>query len=75
MVVSLPSTFSYFLLLKQQRPGNLYASQSPFRCMLFNHFNIYMFKECLRVRCAYTTPAFPDFNMNVYGVKHERLWG
>ena len=44
---------------------------------------IYTFKECLRVRCAYTTPTFPDFNMNVYGVKHmnvygvkhERLWG
>ena len=29
---------------------------------------IYMFKECLRVRCDHATPTFPDFNMNVYGV-------
>ena len=34
-----------FLLLKQQRPGNLYASQRPFRCMLFNNFNIYCLKN------------------------------
>ena len=31
-----------FLLLKQQKPGSLYASQRPFRCMLFNNFNIYV---------------------------------
>ena len=34
-----------FLLLKQQKPGNLYASQRPFRCMLFNNFNIYCLKN------------------------------
>ena len=35
-----------FLLLKQQKPGNLYASKrSPFRCMLFNNFNIYCLKN------------------------------
>ena len=34
-----------FLLLKQQKPGSLYASQRPFRCMLFNNFNIYCLKN------------------------------
>ena len=34
-----------FLLLKQQKPGNLYVSQRPFRCMLFNNFNIYCLKN------------------------------
>ena len=29
----------------------------------------------LRVLRTHATPAFVDFNMNVYGVKHERLWG
>ena len=35
-----------YLLKKQQKPGNLYASkESPFGCMLFNHFNIYCLKN------------------------------
>ena len=37
--------FLFFLLLKQQKPGNLYASQRPFGCMLFNNFNIYCLKN------------------------------
>lgn len=36
---------------------------------------IYILLKCLRVRQAHATPDFPDFNMNVYGVKGERLWG
>ena len=28
---------------------------------------IYMFKECLRVRCDHATSAIPDFKMCVYG--------
>ena len=55
------SLFSIFLLENNKiRPFRV--SENPFRCMLFNNFNIYCLK-CLRVRCAYTTPMFADFNM------------
>ena len=36
---------------------------------------IYMFKECLRVRCDHVTPTFPDLKVIVYGVKGDSLWG
>ena len=46
LMVGVSSLYPFlFLLLKQQKPGNLYASQRPFRCMLFNNFNIYCLKN------------------------------
>ena len=47
--------------------------RSPFGCMLFNHFNIYLL-IVLRVPCAYATSAFSDLKVNVYGMKGKRLW-
>ena len=73
MVVSFLSTLSYFFIVKTTETRDVYASQkSPFGCMLFNYFNIYLLR-CLRVLPTHATPTFPDFNMNVYSMKHERL--
>ena len=45
MVVSFLSTFSYFFIVKTTETRDVYASQkSPFGCMLFNNFNIYLLR-------------------------------
>ena len=63
-------------MVKQQEIGGFWVEKIPFGCMLFNDFNIFnSCLICLRVRCDHATPDFPDFKVNIYGVKGERLWG
>ena len=43
-------------------------------CLTILIFLIYVL-ICLRMPRDHATPDFPDLNMNIYGVKHEHLWG
>ena len=54
------STSPYIFIVKTTEPGT-FVFLRDFRlgaCCLT--ILIYMFKECLRVRCAHATPTFPD---------------
>ena len=37
-----PLSLLNFFIVEQQKTGNLYASENPFGCMLFNYFNIFI---------------------------------
>ena len=56
----LNSLFSFkFFIVKQQKIRDLYAFKSRLGACCLTIL-IYMFKECLRVRCDHATPTFPD---------------
>ncbi len=61
-----------FLLKEQQKTKDLCASRSGLGacCLTILIYTLI----CLRVRCDHASPTFPDFNMNVYIGKHERLY-
>ena len=72
----LNSLFTFKFLLKKQQNSEDFVHLGSLRlgaCCLT--ILIYMFKECLRVRCDHATPTFPDFKVIVYGVKGDSLWG
>ena len=60
----LNSLFTFKFLLKKQQNSKVFVCLGSRRlgaCCLT--ILIYMFKECLRVRCDHATPAFPDLKV------------
>ena len=70
----LNSLFSFKFLLKKQQKSEVFVHLGSLRlgaCCLT--ILIYMFKECLRVRCDHATPTFADLKVSVYRMKGKCL--
>ena len=67
------STSPYFFIERTTKIGGFpLLWRSPFGCMLFNHFNIYLL-IVLRVPRAYAIHTFSDLKVIVYRMKGDSL--